>query len=153
MGRHQTNAVLLNDEERQLLEEQTKQGSWTPREVIRAKILLLADLNGTKPLEDADIAEKLKCSISSVAYRRKRFADTRSIEDTIFDKARSGRPTIIDGAVDAHMTTIACSSPPKGHSQWTLRLIKDRLITLDVIDSISHSTVGMALKKKKLNLG
>jgi hypothetical protein len=95
MGRHQTNEVLLTHEERNVLEEQTKQGSWSPREVIRAKILLLADLNGPNPLEDEAIAKKLNCSISSVAYRRKRFADTRSVEDTIFDKSRSGRPTII----------------------------------------------------------
>jgi hypothetical protein len=153
MGRHQTNAVFLTDEERALLEEQTKHGSWSPREVIRAKILLLADLNGSQPLEDADIAENLKCSMSSIAYRRKRFTDTKSIEDTIFDKARSGRPTIIDGAVDAHMTTIACSNPPDGRSQWTLRMIKDRLVSLEIIDSISHSTIGRTLKKKRSNPG
>jgi transposase len=153
MGKHQTNGVFLTEEERTLLDEQTMHGSWSPREVIRAKILLLADLSGPNPLQDEEIAKQLGCSISSVAYRRKRFADTRSIEDTIFDKARSGRPTIIDGAIDAHMTTIACSSPPEGHCRWTLRMIKDRLITLNVIDSISHTTVGDALKKKKLNLG
>lgn len=153
MGRHQRNEVFLTEEERALLQEQTKHGSWNPREVNRAQILLLADLSGPTPLQDEEIAKKLGCSISSVAYRRKRFADTRSIEDTIFDQARSGRPTIIDGAIDAHMTTIACSNPPEGHCKWTLRLIKDRLITLNVIDSISHTTVGNALKKKKLNRG
>lgn len=153
MGRHQTNEVLLTESERALLEEQIKHGSWSPREVIRAKILLFADLNGPTPLEDEDIALLLNCSVSSVAYRRKRFADTRSIEDTIFDKSRSGRPTIIDGAIDAHMTTIACSTPPEGHSKWTLRLIKDRLIALEVTDTISHTTVGQALKKKKSSLG
>lgn len=153
MGRHQTNPVLLTNEERVLLEEHTKKGSWSPREVMRAKILLLADFNGSQPLEDEDIAKMLHCSISSVKYRRKRFSETRNIEDTIFDKVRSGRPTIIDGVVDAHMTTIACSTPPEGHSQWTLRLIKDRLIALEVIDNVSHSTIGLALKKKKLSLG
>ncbi len=149
MGRHQTNAVQLTNEERCLLEEQCKKGSWSPREVTRAKVLLLADMNGPSPMQDEDIAEKLNCSKSAVSYRRKRFFVTGgSIEDTIFDKPRSGRPTIIDGAVDAHMTTIACSTPPEGHSKWTLRLIKDRLVKLEIIDSISHTTVGDALKKK-----
>lgn len=153
MGRRQTNAVFLTESERALFEKQTKNGSWSPREVLRAKILLLADFNGPTPLEDQDIALLLNCSVSSVAYRRKRFVDTKSIEDTIFDKSRCGRPSIIDGAVDAHITTIACSTPPEGHSKWTLRLIKDRLITLDITDTISHTTVGTTLKKKKLSLG
>lgn len=153
MGRHQKNTVFLTNEERALLEEQTKGGSWSPREVTRAKILLLADLNGPHALQNEAIAEKLNCSKSSVAYRRKRFADTKSVEDTIFDNPRSGRPTIIDGAVDAHMTTIACSSPPDGRSKWTLRLIKDRLVSLEIIDNISHTTVGRTLKKKKSSPG
>ena len=153
MGRHQTNAVLLTDEERALLEEQTKHGSWSPREVTRAKILLLADFNGPHCLEDEAIAEKLNCSLSSVAYRRKRFADTRSVEDTIFDKARSGRPTIVDAAVDAHVTMIACSTPPEGFARWSLNLIRDRVVSLEIIDDISSSTIGRTLKKKSLNLG
>lgn len=153
MGRHQVNVVALSKEERAFLEKQIKHGAWRPREVIRAKILLLTDVNGSDPLEDKDIVQKLGCSIPTIVLRRRRFAETGSIEDTIFDKARSGRPTIIDGTVDAHMTTIACSTPPEGRSKWTLRLIKDRLVTLEIVDSISHTTVGDALKKKASSHG
>lgn len=153
MGRHLTNAVALTEDEREFLDEQTKTGSWTPRQVMRAKILLLADRNGPKPMDDEDIVKELGCSLSSVRYRRKRFASTGCVEETIFDNPRSGRPSIVDGAVDAHMTTIACSTPPKGHAKWTLRLIKDRMVTLEVIDEISHSTVGRALKKKQSSHG
>lgn len=148
MARHQTLMICLNDFERNLLLEHTKKGNWSPREVIRAKILLLSDQNSLKPLMDEEIAQELGCSLSTVWYRRKRFAETKSIEDTIFDKTRSGRPTIIDGTIDAYMTTIACSAAPEGYAQWTLRLIRDRLVTLDVIDEISLSTVGRALKKR-----
>ena len=153
MARHQKNIVHLTDEERTFLEQQTKSGKWTPREVQRAKILLLAEINGQHVQLDQAIADTLGCSLSAVSYRRKRFATTQSVEDTIFDKARSGRPTIIDGAVDAHMTTIACSEAPDGRLKWTLKLIKDRLISLEVIENISSSTIGRALKKKKSNLG
>jgi transposase len=153
MGRHQTNLVYLTSEERIFLEKQTKKGSWKPREVIRAKIILEADQNGLNPLMDEEIATKLNCSKSSVSYRRKRFSDTQSVEDTIFDKPRSGRPGIVDGALDAHMTTIACTSPPEGHAQWSLRLIKDRLVALEIVDNISYSTIRRTLKKKKSNLG
>lgn len=153
MGRHQTHPIFLNAEERAFLENSCKKGDWSPRIVKRAKILLLADCNSEKPHEDEEIVDKLRCSKSAVAYRRKRFSDTGSIEDTLFDKPRNGRPTIIEGAVDAHMTKIACSSPPKGHAKWSLRLIKDRMVSLEIIETISHTTVGNALKKKRLSLG
>lgn len=153
MGRHQTNLVFLTKEDRAFLAEHIKKGKWSPREVRRAKILLLADINGENPLHDEAIAKKLDCSLSSVSYRRKRFSQTRCIEDTLFDNPRTGRPTIIDGAVDAHMTAIACSHPPKGEARWTLRLIKDRLVELEIIDAISHTTVGRILKKKKSSPG
>jgi transposase len=145
--------VRLTKTERTFLNEQTRSGNWTPRQVTRAKILILADIDGPDCLLDEEICEHLGCSLSTVSKRRKRFAETRSVEDTIFDKARPGRPTIVDGAVDAHMTSIACSEAPEGRSRWTLRLIKDRLVTLEVIDEISHTTVARALKKKKSNLG
>lgn len=153
MGRHQIHAIHLTTQERALLEEHCRKGDWTPREVRRAQILLLADQNGPNPLLDEEIAEQLHCSLSSVQYRRKRFSETRSIEDTIFDNARTGRPSIIDGAVEAHMTTIACTEAPEGRSRWTLRLIRDRMIALEIIDEISHTTVSKALKKKNLSRG
>jgi hypothetical protein len=153
MGKHQKNIVHLTEDERLFLRQQTISGQWTPREVMRAEILLLADINGPHAMQDSDICKKLGCSHSSVMYRRKRFASTQSIEDTIFDHPRSGRPTIVDGTVDAHITMIACSTPPEGFARWTLNLVRDRVVTLNVIDDISPSTVGRALKKKRLNLG
>lgn len=145
--------VQLLPSERKYLEHHTKTGDWTPRQVMRAKILLLADIDGPDVLLDEEICERIGCSLSTVCNRRKRFAQTGSVEDVIFDKPRAGRPTIIDGAIDAHMTTIACSTPPDGHAKWTLRLIKDRMVSLKIIDNISHTTVANTLKKKKSNLG
>lgn len=153
MGQHQKNIVHFTDEEREILKQQTKSGQWRAREVMRANILLLADIKGPHALQDSEIGERLGCSKSSVIYRRKRFAQTQSIEDTIFDNHRSGRPTIVDGATDAHLTMIACSTPPEGYSGWSLNLIRDRVVTLNVIDAISSSTVGRVLKKRPLNLG
>ncbi len=120
---------------------------------MRAKILLLADVNGPYAMQDDAISKQLGCSKSSVIYRRKRFATTQSIEDTLFDNSRSGRPTIVDGTVEAHITMIACSTPPDGYARWTLNLVRDRVVSLKVIDNISPSTVGRSLKKKRSNLG
>jgi hypothetical protein len=78
---------------------------------------------------------------------------TQSIEDTIFDKPRIGRPTIVDGATEAHITMLACTNPPEGYASWTLNLIRDRVVTLNIVDDISSSTVGRVLKKKRLNHG
>jgi hypothetical protein len=153
MGQHQINIVQLTDDERKLLEQQTKSGAWKAREILRAKILLLADINGPHVFQDSEIAKQLGCSIGTVLQRRKRFAATKSIEDTIFDGYRSGRPTIVDGAIEAHITMIACSSAPKGYSRWSLNLIRDRVVCLKVIDDISPATIGRVLKKKSLNRG
>jgi len=82
-----------------------------------------------------------------LALRRRRFAKVKNIEDAIVDKPRSGRPTIIDGTVEAHMTAIACSTPPEGRARWTLKLIRDRIVTLEIVDKISPQTVNRCLKK------
>lgn len=153
MGQHQKHTVFLNNDERNLLEQNVKSGSWTAREVNRAQVLLLADMNGPHALQDEEVAERVGISKSAVAYRRKRFSETKSIEDTIFDKARSGRPTIVDAAVEANITMIACSEAPEGQARWTLRMIKDRLVELEVVDDIGESTVRRSLKKTKLGPG
>jgi transposase len=144
--------IKLTEQERVFLKDQTKSGDWTPRQVTRAKILLLSDIDGPA-LQDKDISKAVNCSLATVCNRRRQFAKTGSVEDTIFDKPRSGRPRIIDGEIDAHMTAIACSTPPEGRTKWTLRLIRDRIISLKIVDGISHTTIAEGLKKKKLSHG
>lgn len=147
MGQHQRNVVHLTDKERDALKEYTKSGKWSPREVLRGKILLLADIHGPHAMQDSEIAKLLGCSINTIIFRRKRFAETQSIENTIFDKARSGRPTIVDRAIEAHITKIACTTPPEGHAKWSLNLIRDRVVALNIIDDISPMTIARTLKK------
>ena len=146
-------SVTLSAEEREFLNKHIKAGAWTPRQILRARVLLLADIDGPHCYSDPGIAKELECSLATVFNIRKRFCMLGSIEDALFDKPRSGRPNLADGLVDAHMTTIACSVPPEGRSQWTLRLIQDRLIKLEIVDTISHMTVARELKKKKLSPG
>lgn len=153
MGKHQRYIVQLDEAQRNLLNTLIKTGEWKPRVVQRAMVLLLADIDGKHALQDNDICDKLGCSMFFVGSMRTRFAKTQSIEDTIFDRPRSGRPTIVDGAVEAHVTKIACSSPPTGYARWSLNLIRDRVVSLNIIDTISPSTVGRCLKKKSLSRG
>lgn len=68
------------------------------------------------------------------------------------DKARPGRPAVIDGLQRAKITALACSDAPEGHSQWSLRLLADKIVELEYCEHISHSEVGLILKKTRLNL-
>lgn len=155
MARHQQYTVTLTNEEREELENGCKAGSWGPRKVLRAKALLYADSAfppGGCPLKVEEIVQKTKLSAPTIVKLKKRFQEERL--GAIEDKPRSGRPKIIDGEVEARMIAIACSEAPEGRERWTLRLIADKLVTLvDDMDSISHKTIGNALKKTNSSLG
>lgn len=70
----------------------------------------------------------------------------------LYDKSRSGRPVSFSGEECAKFTALACNSPPIGHSSWSLRLLSDKLVELEIIESISHTEVGRILKKMNYNL-
>jgi transposase len=103
-------------------------------------------------LEDDEIAETLKVSKSTVCRIRKRYCEG-GLDFALQEKPRSGAPNKIDGRVEAQLTLLACSDPPEGRSRWTVRLLADRLVELEVVDSISHMSVQRLLKKMKLSLG
>jgi transposase len=69
------------------------------------------------------------------------------------EKPRSGAPPKINGRIEARLTLLACSEPPEGRSKWTLRLLADKLVEMEVVDSISHMSVQRLLKKMNLSLG
>jgi transposase len=83
---------------------------------------------------------------------RKRYCEG-GLESALNEKARSGAPTNIDGRIEAKLTLLACSEPPEGRSKWTVRLLADKLVEMEVVDSISHMSVQRLLKKMKLSLG
>lgn len=145
MSRKKLHFVKLNDLERKDLAHFVSIGKRGAREINRARILLLAD----EGIKDREICKVLGISSQTVANLRKRFSESEyeSILEVIKDKPRSGRPIKIDSRVDANITAIACSTPPKGSVEWTLRMIADRLVKLEVIDSISHESVRSVLKK------
>jgi transposase len=69
------------------------------------------------------------------------------LDAALFDKARSGRPIRIDGAQRAKITALACSAPPEGHARWTLRLLADKAVELQLCTAVSHNAVKEILKK------
>ncbi|HYK56055.1 MAG TPA: helix-turn-helix domain-containing protein, partial [Flavisolibacter sp.] len=113
----------------------------------RAYMLLAADENG-EHLSDSKIARHYKVPVRTVELLRK-----RCVEEG-FHHALHGKPRSIfkhktfDGRTEAHLIALRCSDPPKGHSGWTLHLLKERMIALGYVESISHETVRQMLKKK-----
>ena len=140
--------VQLTREERSELGRLTLAGKIGVRKLNRVKILLLSDENsenGNKT--DQEIAQKLDVSEATVIRTRQRF--TEAGLEAIEEQARSGRPRGISGEARAQITALACSDAPEGFGRWTLRLLADKAVELDFVDSIAHSTIGEILKKTK----
>ena len=91
-------------------------------------------------------------SPGTVSNLKKRYFEG-GIDGALYDKPRPGAKRKVDGEVEAHLIALACSAPPDGYERWTLRLLANELVALEVVESISHVTVREVLKKTKLSLG
>jgi len=134
--------IELSQQERNQLTKLTRQGTEKVRKVKRAKILLLAD-EGKK---DKEIAERVEVSVGTVERIRKRYAQ-EGLAGAVNEKPRSGRPISISAQTRAKVTALACTKAPEGRSQWTLRMLADKMVELEYIDSISYQSVRNILKK------
>lgn len=139
--------VRLTDEERQTCTEIIKKLKGTSQKVRRAQILLKADADGPAWI-DVRIAEAFNCRVQTIESLRKRFV-TESFELALDGKKRQTSPTqsLLDGRGEAKLISIRLGKPPTGYGSWTLQLLADELVALEVVDSISHETVRQTLKK------
>lgn len=144
--------VYLSDEDRINLEALTTKGKSSARAQRRARVLLLLDRSQGHERTLGQVAEAAMCSQGMVSYVKRQYFDG-GWQDAVYDRPRPGAAPKITGEVEAHLIATACSEPPEGHARWTLRLLADRLVELELVDSISHVAVGNALKKTKLSLG
>ena len=139
--------VALSPGQRNQLKALCRCGEISARKLARARILLLADQNRPKgAMSDHQIHEVLDVSQGTIIRVRKKFA-TGGLESALEELPRSGRPLKFNGYQRAQITALACSDPPEGHSQWSLRLLADRLVELNIVEDISYETVGILLKK------
>jgi hypothetical protein len=134
--------VKLSAEERQELLKLTSKGMINARSMKRAQILLKAD----EGMKDESIMEALNSTRPTVERIRKRFVEG-GMEKAIYEDKRPGSMTKLDGRGEAQLLALACSPAPAGHERWTLRLLADKLVELNVVESISHETVRQSLKK------
>ena len=137
--------VDLSEEERTELESFVSSGVHRAEDITRARILLKADDGAT----DREISHALDCSEMTPYRARKRYAD-RGIAAVHRRNPDRDYERKLDGDEEARLIKLACSDPPEGFSQWTLRLLADELVVLEEIDheSISHETVRQVLKKR-----
>lgn len=147
--------VKLTSQERQYLQDFLKLNRCSHQENQRARILLKSDQSdGNKWLTDLEIAEALDVVVQTVERTRKKFVE-EGFEASLKNPKRNRPPHNfkLDGEIEAQILTLACSEAPEGRSRWTLRMIADKMVELDLVDKISKSTVGNALKKTKSSHG
>jgi transposase len=129
-----------------------KSGTHSARVIARARTLLLLDRSQGEKRTIAQVVDAAMVSQGTVSNLKRRYS-TGGLDRALYELPRPGAKPKIDGEVEAHLIALTCSDPPEGHDHWTLRLLADRLVKLEVIDSISHVAVGDALKKMNLSLG
>ena len=140
--------VRLSVKERTSLERMVSSGRDAARKLLRARILLKADVaNGDMPWADERIAEALETSELTVYRVRKQWVE-EGLEAVLSRRKPSGRQyRKLDGAQEARLIALACSPPPEGRTRWTMQLLANRLVELKIVDGISDDTVHRTLKK------
>jgi len=136
--------VKLSSTERKQLKEIIAKGKAPAYKIKHANILLKADAAWT----DEKIAQAFECNVNTPRNVRQRFVEL-GFEAAVERKKQEtpSREKILDGKGEAHLIAISCSQPPEGRARWTLHLLADKLIELQVVDSVSYETVRRTLKK------
>ena len=141
--------VRLSGEERERLEVMLRKGKSPARQLVKARILLKADVSDAgEAWSDSRIIEALETGPSMVYRVRKQLVE-EGFEAALSRKQRAAPaiPRIFDGEKEAKLIALACSQPPKGRARWTLRLLEEKVVELEIVDRASNSTIGRALKK------
>lgn len=146
--------VTLTKEERQELETITRRGKDRARRVILARALLLCDCGPDGPeWKISPISQALGITNRTIEHLKKRFVE-EGLEAALERKKREKPPReiLFDGDFEARLLSLACSEAPQGYRRWTVRLLADKIVELNIAPAVSHMTVQRALKKMKLNL-
>ena len=152
-GRHIR--IELNSADHKELEKFTKTGSHSVKLVNRAKIILeLDEADGRKTLTQVEIAGKVGVTRQTINDAKKAFIEADSVSTFLQRKKRETPPVQpkIIGEVEAHIIALACSPVPEGCARWSVRLLADKCVELNYIDSISFKSVQRVLKKHNLSL-
>ena len=149
----QGHVVRLLPAERALLGDLIAAGTAPARALTRARILLKTDRGPDGPgWTDARIAEAVETSLATVARVRQRWV-RGGLDAALHRRPTGPRPRKLDGAQEARVIALACSAPPAGRGRWSLRLLAERLVEVEVVDGIAPNTVRTVLKKTSSSRG
>jgi transposase len=150
-----TYKVTLTAEEREQLQALIAQGKAAAKKLAHARVLLKADAADDGPAwDDASIADAVEVSTRTVERVRQRFVE-QGFEAALVRKpqARPSRLRKLDGAAEARLIALACSRPPEGRDHWTMQLLADQLVALEIVETVSDETVRRTLKKTRSSRG
>ena len=143
--------VVLKETQRQYLEKVTSSGKLPARQMKRAQILLKSDVQANWSY--AQIMKAFDVSANTVAMIRRSFVE-QGLEATLQRKKPDREyEHVLDGEGEAHLIALACSEPPPGRKQWSLRLLQERFVKLGHVDNISYETIRRVLKKTNSSPG
>jgi transposase len=140
--------INLSEEEQRELEQMTHKGQAPARKIKRAQILLHANEGQT----DKAVAQSLRIAEATVFRTRRRFVE-QGLEASLKEGPRPGKQRKLNGKQEAFLVALACSQPPEGRQSWTMQMLADQLVVLDMVNSISDETVRRTLKRGKSSLG
>ena len=143
MGRPRVYVVELAPEERRRLRDLSRKGQCGARVIRRAQTLLLAD----EGCENKEIARVLGVAAETVKNTNKRYVK-EGLASALHERPRPGQRRKLCGREEAQLIALACSDPPEGRTRWSLRLLAEQLVALDIVDEVSYQTVRRRLKKK-----
>ena len=146
--------VKLTSEERQYLEKIVSSGNAPARKIRRARILLKSDCSEGGPNWSYEaICDALDVNSMTVANVRKAFAEGGLEKALNRKKPEREYEHALDGNAEAHLIALACGAAPDGYERWSLRLLRDRFVQLEIVSDVSHETIRTTLKKRRLSLG
>lgn len=157
MKEYQKLSIVLSPEERKELQDVVKKGKSSAALIRRANVILMADSSEGEKKTDEEIASSLNITRQTVHNIKVKYLSgvkDRHATEKIERKKRETPPVEpkFDGEKEAKIIALACSTPPEGRSKWTLRLLSERSVKLEIVPSISHTQVGRILKKTNLSL-
>ena len=145
--------VKLSVDERAHLETLIRVGKHPARKLTRARILLKADAGEAgEGWSDSRIAAALDTGLATIARVRQQLVE-EGFASVLTPKRSpaSARARIFDGAAEAKLIALACSEPPQGRARWTLSLLEDKVVELNIVARASDNTIGRTLKKMRSN--
>lgn len=146
--------VILTEDERSELKRMIITGQGAARKLAHARILLACDEGGVGGrISDTEVAARVHVSRPTVERVRKAFVEEGLERALNAKRPQQTRPPKFDGESEARLIAVACSEPPQGRARWTLKLLADELVELNVFDTVSTEAVRRVLKKTNLSLG